>query len=89
MFFGTVVKEKDCAVCGNSGGRCAVFFGNFSSLAHILRMRLAHTENFTKSEPTFFSLINIPYKTGIMFGLFDPFQPNEYRDADIVPVISS
>jgi mono/diheme cytochrome c family protein len=40
-------------------------------LALMLRMRLHKAENFAKSEPTYFSLINIPYKAGQKLGLFD------------------
>src|SRR5215813_13804941 len=47
------------------------FLEAFASWALILRMRVANTENFTKSEPTYFSLINIPYKAGAKLGLFD------------------
>jgi len=36
----------------------------------MLRMRLANIENFTQLEPTYFSLLNIPYKAGLKFGLF-------------------
>jgi hypothetical protein len=62
------------------------FLEAFASFALLFRMRLQHTENFTKSEPTYFSLINIPYKAGVRFGLFDQslIQPNEYRE-DIEP----
>jgi hypothetical protein len=60
----------------------------FASFALLLRMRLAKTEHFTKSEPTYFSLINIPYKTGLRFGLFNRPQSNEYR-TDIEPSPSS
>jgi hypothetical protein len=63
-----------------------VFLEVFASFAQLLRMRLAHAENFTKFEPTYFSLINIPYKAGLRFGLFDP--PKEYR-TDIEPSPSS
>jgi hypothetical protein len=46
------------------------FLEMFASWALMLRMRLAKSENFTKSEPTYFSLLNIP-------GLFD--RRSEYR----------
>jgi hypothetical protein len=46
------------------------FLEMFASSALMLRMRLAKSENFTKSEPTYFSLLNIP-------GLFD--RRSEYR----------
>ena len=50
----------------------ALFFLEvFASWALLLRMRLGKTENFTKSELTYFSLLNIPYKAGVKFGLFD------------------
>jgi hypothetical protein len=50
------------------------FLEMFASWALMLRMRLAKSENFTKSEPTYFSLLNIPYNK---FGLFD--RRSEYR----------
>jgi len=34
-------------------------------------------ENFRKSEPTYFSLINIPYKAGVKLGLFNQSQEEE------------
>ena len=50
----------------------ALFFLEvFASWALMLRMRLQKAENFTKSELTYFSLLNIPYKAGVKFGLFD------------------
>ena len=50
----------------------AIFFLEvFASWALMLRMRLHRVENFTKSELTYFSLLNIPYKTGQKLGLFD------------------
>jgi len=55
------------------------FLEAFSSWALMLRMRIANNQSFTKSELTYFSLINIPYKAGVMFGLFD--QPY-HLDAD-------
>lgn len=42
----------------------------FASWALLLRMRLSNAD-FTKSEPTYFSLLNIPYKGALKFGLFD------------------
>src|SRR5262245_60619695 len=60
----------------------AIFFLEvLTSWAFMLRMRLAKTESFTKSEPTYFSLLNIPYKAGLKFGLFDRSRasPFEYR----------
>jgi hypothetical protein len=36
-------------------------------------------ENFRKSEPTYFSLINIPYKAGVKLGLFGQSQENLVR----------
>jgi hypothetical protein len=64
----------------------ALFFLEASaSWALMLRMRLANYEKFTQTEPTYFSLINIPYKAGFRFGLFDArLPPNEYR-MDIEP----
>jgi hypothetical protein len=57
----------------------AVFFLEaFTSWALMLRMRLANYENFTKTEPTYFSLVNISYKAGVKFGLFDAKLP-KYR----------
>jgi hypothetical protein len=57
----------------------------FASWALMLRMRLANSEKFTQTEPTYFSLVNIPYKAGIRFGLFDAQLPlNKYR-IDIEP----
>jgi hypothetical protein len=50
------------------------FLEMFASWALMLRMRLAKSENFTKYEPTYFSLLNIPYDK---FGLFD--RRSEYR----------
>jgi hypothetical protein len=57
----------------------------FASWALMLRMRLAKTENFTKSEPTYFSLLNIPYRAGVKFGFFgdQTFGPFEYRFATV------
>jgi hypothetical protein len=57
------------------------FMELFASWTLMFRMRLAKTENFTKSEPTYFSLFNIPYKAGLKFGLFDRSleSPFEYR----------
>src|SRR5262249_36232068 len=50
----------------------AIFFLEvFASWALMLRMRLQRAENFTKSEPTYFSLLNVPYKAGQKLGLFD------------------
>jgi hypothetical protein len=50
----------------------ALFFLEvFASWALMLRMRLRKTEIFTKSELTYFSLFNIPYKVGVKLGLFD------------------
>jgi hypothetical protein len=60
----------------------AIFFLEvLASWALILRMRLAKTENFTKYEPTYFSLFNIPYRAGAKFGFYgDPtLGPFEYR----------
>ena len=82
-------KKKTSLFAAIAAVGALVFLEVFASFAQLLRMRLAHTENFTEFEPTYFSLINIPYKAGLMFGLFDPFQPNEYRDADIEPSPSS
>jgi hypothetical protein len=48
-----------------------VFLEIFTSWALMLRMRVANIEDFTKSEPTYLSLLNIPYKTGLKFGFFD------------------
>jgi hypothetical protein len=47
----------------------------------VLRMRLANSENFTRAEPTYFSLLNIPYQAGLKFGLFTRSHAalNEYR----------
>src|SRR5262245_56350755 len=53
------------------------FLEGFASWAVILRMRLQKTEHFTKTEPTYFSLLNVPYKAGLRFGLFDPIEPPE------------
>src|SRR5262245_55223291 len=55
-----------------------VFLEISASWFQLLRMRLAHTENFTKVEPTYFSLINIPYKVGLRFDLLDPPPPDEF-----------
>jgi hypothetical protein len=60
------------------------FLEAFASWALMLRMRIANIENFTQSEPTYFSLINIPYKGGVKLGLFDRSQAGsesgfEYR----------
>jgi hypothetical protein len=60
----------------------AIFFLEVcASWALILRMRLQKSENFTKTEPTYFSLLNIPYRAGLKFGLFDRSLglPFEYR----------
>jgi hypothetical protein len=53
----------------------------FASWALMLRMRLQKAEDFTKTEPTYFSLLNISYKAGLKFGLFDRSlgEPFEYR----------
>ena len=67
--FGTVVKEKESAICCHRGSRCAVFSGSICILGSYSAHAFSATENFTKSEPTYFSLINIPYKAGLMFGL--------------------
>jgi hypothetical protein len=48
-----------------------VFLELFASWALMLRMRLAKNESFTKSEPTYLSLVNIPYKAGLRLGFFD------------------
>src|SRR5262249_2486879 len=48
------------------------FLEAFASWALMLRLRIANNQNFTKSEPTYFSLINIPYEAA--FGLFDQSQ---------------
>jgi hypothetical protein len=50
----------------------------FASWALLLRMRLQKTEYFTETEPTYFSLLNIPYKAGLRFGFFDR-SLEEYR----------
>ena len=42
----------------------------FASWALLLRMRLSNAD-FTKSEPTYFSLLNIFHKAGLKFGLLD------------------
>jgi hypothetical protein len=55
-----------------------VFLEAFASFALLLRMRLKD-EPFARSEPTYFSVINVPYKIGVNLGLFDPLQPFEYR----------
>jgi hypothetical protein len=47
------------------------FLELFASWALMLRMRLAKTEDFTRSEPTYLSLLNIPYKAGLKFGFSD------------------
>ena len=47
------------------------FLEVFASWALMLRMRLKRAESFTESEPTYFSLLNIPYKAGQKLGLFD------------------
>jgi hypothetical protein len=60
----------------------AIFFLEvFTSWALMLRMRLEKKENFTISEPTYFSLLNIPHKAGLKLGLFDWSlkSPFEYR----------
>src|SRR5262245_55114753 len=50
----------------------AIFFLEiFASWALMLRMRLQKGEYFTKTEPTYFSLLNLPHKAGLKFGLFD------------------
>src|SRR6516164_6933785 len=52
-----------------------------ASWALVLRMRLANSENFTRAEPTYFSLLNIPYQAGLKFGLFNRSRESafEYR----------
>src|SRR5262245_58404072 len=56
-----------------------------ASWALMLTMRLQKEEHFTKSEPTYFSLLNIPYKAGFKFGLFDQSlaSPYEYRTTKV------
>jgi hypothetical protein len=54
----------------------AIFFMEvFASWALMLRMRLQKSADFTKSEPTFFSLLNIPYRAGLKIGLSDRRSP--------------
>jgi hypothetical protein len=57
----------------------------FTSWALMLRMRLANHETFTQTEPTYFSLINLPYKAGVRFGLFDQQLPQDEYRTDIEP----
>src|SRR5262249_50798654 len=60
----------------------AIFFLEiFASWALMLNMRLQKGEYFTKTEPTYFSLLNIPFKVGLKVGLFDQSlaSPFEYR----------
>src|SRR5262245_14113953 len=60
----------------------AIFFLEvFASWALLLRMRLQKGENFTKNEPSYFSLLNIPYRAVVKFGLLDRSlaSPPEYR----------
>ena len=57
------------------------FLEAFASWALLLRMRLSNAD-FAKSEPTYFSLLNIPYKAGLKIGLFQTAFDNlevEYR----------
>jgi hypothetical protein len=53
-------------VCG------AVFLELFTTFALVLRMRVAGNEVFTRDEPTYFSLINVPYKAALELGLVKP-----------------
>ena len=36
-----------------------------ASYALLLRLRITNTQSFTKTEPSYLSLINIPYKAGV------------------------
>ena len=55
-------SKKKKALFAAIGVVTALFFlGAFASWALMLRMRIANNQIFTKSEPTYFSLINIPY----------------------------
>jgi hypothetical protein len=71
---------KKAALFAAIAGVTALFFLEaITSWALMLRMRIANNQNFTKFEPTYFSLINIPYKAGVMFGFLG--QPY-HLDAD-------
>ena len=72
-------KKKTALFAAIAAVGALIFLEVFASWFQLLRMRLAQTENFTKVEPTYFSLINIPYKTGLRFGLFQP-PPDEYTE---------
>lgn len=45
-----------------------------ASFALLMSLRLANSEKFTQTEPTYFSLINLPYRVGVSIGLFNGMQ---------------
>jgi hypothetical protein len=63
-------KKKNALFAAVTIVSALVFLEAFASWALMLRIRVTNTENFTKFEPTYFSLINIPYKAGVKLGLF-------------------
>jgi hypothetical protein len=72
------LKKKTALFAAVTAVAALFFLEAFASFAVLLRMRLKH-EPFTRDEPTYFSVINVPYKMGVKLGLFDPLQPLEYR----------
>jgi len=51
----------------------------FVSWALVIRMRFAGAEAFTKTEPSYLSVINVPYKAGVRLGLFPDLSEFEFR----------